>query len=76
MLPQSVEHGHQRIALLSSFALHDLVSFTLINVPQIGGLRRMGQVSINLERKFYLDCSSDTHCARVEFGRGRSGRRP
>ena len=28
MLPQSVEHGHQRNALLSSFALHDLVSFT------------------------------------------------
>ena len=25
--------------------------------------------SINLERKFYLDCSSDTLCTRVEFGR-------
>ena len=27
------------------------------------------QESINLERKSCLDCSSDTHCARVEFGR-------
>ena len=27
------------------------------------------QKSINLERKSCLDCSSDTHCARVEFGR-------
>ena len=25
------------------------------------------QESINLERKSYLDCSSDTHCTRVEF---------
>ena len=25
--------------------------------------------SINLERKSYLDCSSDTHCTRKEFGR-------
>ena len=27
------------------------------------------QESINLERKYYLDCSSDTHCTRGEFGR-------
>ena len=32
-------------------------------------LRRISQESINLERKFYLDCSSDTLCTRVEFGR-------
>ena len=32
-------------------------------------LRRTSQVSINLERKSYLDCSSDTHCTRGEFGR-------
>ena len=31
-------------------------------------LRRTSQESINLERKSYLDCSSDTHCTRVEFG--------
>ena len=27
------------------------------------------QESINLERKFYLDCSSDMLCTRVEFGK-------
>ena len=27
-------------------------------------LRRTSQEPINLERKFYLDCSSDTHCTR------------
>ena len=32
-------------------------------------LRRTSQESINLERKSYLDCSSDTNCTRVEFGR-------
>ena len=32
-------------------------------------LRRTSQESINLERKSYPDCSSDTHCTRVEFGR-------
>ena len=32
-------------------------------------LRRTSQKSINLERKSYLDCSSDTHCTREEFGR-------
>ena len=32
-------------------------------------LRKTSQESINLERKFYLDCSSDTLCTRVEFGR-------
>ena len=32
-------------------------------------LRRTSQESINLERKSYLDCSSDTHCTQGEFGR-------
>ena len=32
-------------------------------------LRRISEESINLERKSYLDCSSDTLCTRVEFGR-------
>ena len=32
-------------------------------------LRRTSQESINLERESYLDCSSDTHCTRGEFGR-------
>ena len=32
-------------------------------------LRRTSQESINLERMSYLDCSSDTHCTREEFGR-------
>ena len=32
-------------------------------------LRRISRESINLERKSYLDCSSDTLCTRVEFGR-------
>ena len=32
-------------------------------------LRRITQESINLERKSYLDCSSDTFCTRGEFGR-------
>ena len=30
-------------------------------------LRRTSQESINLERKSYLDCSSDTHCTPVNF---------
>ena len=32
-------------------------------------LRRISPESINLERKFYLDCSSDTLSTREEFGR-------
>ena len=32
-------------------------------------LRKTSHESINLERKYYLDCSSDTLCTRVEFGR-------
>ena len=32
-------------------------------------LRRICYASINLERKFYLYCSSDTLCTRGEFGR-------
>ena len=44
------------------FHLGHLLSITLF-------LRKTSQESINLERKSYLDCSSDTHCTRVEFGR-------
>ena len=32
-------------------------------------LRKISLESINLERKFYLDCSSDTLFTREEFGR-------
>ena len=32
-------------------------------------LRKTSQESINLERKSYLDCSSDTLCTRGEFGK-------
>ena len=32
-------------------------------------LRKTSQESISLERKSYLDCSSDTLCTRGEFGR-------
>ena len=32
-------------------------------------LRRISQESINLERKSYLDCSSDTLCRLVKFVR-------
>ena len=32
-------------------------------------MRKTSQESINLERKFYLDCSLDTLCTRGEFGR-------
>ena len=32
-------------------------------------LRKISPESINLERKFYLDCSSDTLSTRGEFGR-------
>ena len=32
-------------------------------------LRKISPESINLERKFYLDCSLDTLCTRGEFGR-------
>ena len=32
-------------------------------------LRRISRESINLERKYYLNCSSDTLCTRGEFGR-------
>ena len=45
-----------------SFRLVDWLSFTL-------SLRKTSQESINLERKSYLDCSSDTLCTRGEFGR-------
>ena len=45
-------------------------SFRLLHWLSIAlSLRKTSQESINLERKSYLDCSSDTHCTRVEFGR-------
>ena len=45
-----------------SFRLVHWLSITLF-------LRRTRQESINLERKYYLDCSSDTLSTRGEFGR-------
>ena len=36
-------------------------------------LRRTSQESINLERKSYLDCSSDTHCTQGELEGWRTG---
>ena len=45
-----------------SFRLVHWLSITLF-------LRKTSQESINLERKSYLDCSLDTLCTRVEFGR-------
>ena len=44
-----------------SFRLVHWLSITLF-------LRKTSQESINLERKSYMDCSSDTLCTRVEFG--------
>ena len=45
-------------------------SFCLVHWLSITpSLRKTRQESINLERKFYLDCSLDTLCTRVEFGR-------
>ena len=48
--------------LQDRFRLAHWLSITLL-------LRRTSQESINLERKSYLDCSSDTHCTRGECGR-------
>ena len=45
-----------------SFRLVRLLSITL-------SLRKTGQESINLDRKSYLDCSSDTLCTRDAFGK-------
>ena len=45
--------------------LFHLVHWLSITLSQ----RRISHASINLERKFYLDCSSDTLCTRGEFGR-------
>ena len=45
-------------------------SFHLVHWLRITvSLRKTSRESINLERKFYLDCSSDTLCTQVEFGR-------
>ena len=51
-----------------SFRLVHWLSITL-------SLQRISQESINLERKSYLDCSSDTLCTRREFGRDSGPRR-
>ena len=45
-----------------SFRLVQWLSITL-------SLRKTSQESINLERKSFLDCSSDTLCTRGKFGR-------
>ena len=45
-----------------SFRLVQWLSITL-------SLRKTSQESSSLEKKSYLDCSSDTLCTRVEFGR-------
>ena len=45
-----------------SFRLVHLLNITLC-------LRKTSQESINFERKSFLDCSSDSHCTREEFGR-------
>ena len=56
--------------------LRDL-SFHLVHWLSITQkLRRISQESINLERKFYLDCSSDTFSTWGELERWRIGRRP
>ena len=39
-------------------------------------LRKTSQESINLERRCYLDCSSDTHCTRGILKGWRTGHRP
>ena len=46
-----------------SFCLVHWLSITLF-------LRRISQESINLERKSYLDCSSDTLCTRGGIWKG------
>ena len=46
-----------------SFRLVHWLSITL-------SLRKTSRESINLERKFFLDCASDTLCTRWEFGSG------
>ena len=45
-----------------SFRLVHWLSITL-------SLRKTIEESINMERKYYLDCSLDTLCTRGEFGR-------
>ena len=46
-----------------------IIPFGSLVEYQLYLLRRTSQESINLERKSYLDCSSDTLCTRGEFGR-------
>ena len=45
-------------------------SFRLVHWLRITvSLRKTSQDSINLERKSYVDCSSNTLCTQGEFGR-------
>ena len=55
-------HVGETIQRTILFHLVHLLSITLY-------LRRTSEESINLERKSYLDCSSDTLCTRGDFGR-------
>ena len=52
------------------YGILPFASITLLNPDSsvAGGQRALGG-TINLERKSYLDCSSDTLCTREEFGR-------
>ena len=49
--------------MAQSFYLVHWLSITL-------SLRRTSQESINLERKSYLDCFSETYCTRVRIWKG------
>ena len=53
----------ENLSMVQSFRLVHLLSIALF-------LRKTSQESINLERKSYLDCSSDMHCTRGEFWKG------
>ena len=48
--------------------LKDLLFHLVHWLTIILSLRKTSQESVNLERKSYLDCSSDTLCPRVELG--------
>ena len=49
--------------LMGTRPMKDVIGWVLLS------LRKTSQESINLERKSYLDCSSDTHSTRRELGR-------
>ena len=50
--------------------LTDLLFHLVHWLSIILSLRKISHASVNLERKFYLDCSSDTLCTRGELGKG------